>query len=147
MKNILLFSFILLNITVNSQGLGGLLKKATSLVSESGSGLSSQDIANGLKEALTIGAEKGCVNLSKSDGFFKNAVIKLDEYSSKVERAEKEMAENVVNFQKLVTYYGYGANDAKYKNPEEFFILMNDFVIEVDKSVPKTEPKKVFKGK
>jgi len=77
MKNILLFSFILLNITVNAQGLGGLLKKATSLVSESGSGLSSQDIANGLKEALTMGAEKGCVNLSKSDGFFKNAALKI----------------------------------------------------------------------
>jgi len=77
MKNILLLSFILLNFTVNAQGLGGLLKKASNLVNESGSGLSSQDIANGLKEALTIGAEKGCVNLSKSDGFFKNAALKI----------------------------------------------------------------------
>lgn len=77
MKNILLLSFILLNFTVNAQGLNGLLKKASNLVNESGSGLSSQDIANGLKEALTIGAEKGCVNLSKSDGFFKNAALKI----------------------------------------------------------------------
>lgn len=66
-----------MNFTVNAQGLGGLLKKASNLVNESGSGLSSQDIANGLKEALTIGAEKGCVNLSKSDGFFKNAALKI----------------------------------------------------------------------
>ena len=77
MKNILLLSFILLNFTVNAQGLNGLLKKASNLVNESSSGLSSQDIANGLKEALTIGAEKGCVNLSKSDGFFKNAALKI----------------------------------------------------------------------
>ena len=77
MKNILLLSFILLNFTLNAQGLGGLLKKSSNLVNESGSGLSSQDIANGLKEALTIGAEKGCVNLSKSDGFFKNAALKI----------------------------------------------------------------------
>lgn len=77
MKNILLLSFILLNINVNAQGLNGLLKKASNLVSESGSGLSSQDIANGLKEALTMGAEKGCVNLSKPDGFFKNAALKI----------------------------------------------------------------------
>jgi len=77
MKNILLLSFILMNFTVNAQGLNGLLKKASNLVNESGSGLSSQDIANGLKEALTIGAEKGCVNLSKSDGFFKNAALKI----------------------------------------------------------------------
>jgi hypothetical protein len=66
-----------MNFTVNAQGLNGLLKKASNLVNESGSGLSSQDIANGLKEALTIGAEKGCVNLSKSDGFFKNAALKI----------------------------------------------------------------------
>jgi len=77
MKNILLLSFILMNFTVNAQGLNGLLKKASNLVNESGSGLSSQDIANGLKEALTIGAEKGCLNLSKSDGFFKNAALKI----------------------------------------------------------------------
>ena len=66
-----------MNFTVNAQGLNGLLKKASNLVNESGSGLSSQDIANGLKEALTIGAEKGCLNLSKSDGFFKNAALKI----------------------------------------------------------------------
>jgi len=77
MKNILFLSFLLLSVSANAQGLQGLLKKATNIISESGSGLNSQDIANGLKEALTIGAEKGCVNLSKSDGFFKNAALKI----------------------------------------------------------------------
>jgi len=77
MKNTLLIALILMSMSLNAQGLQGLMKKATSLVSESGSGLSSQDIANGLKEALTIGAEKGCVNLAKPDGFFKNAALKI----------------------------------------------------------------------
>ncbi len=77
MKNILLLAFLLLSVSTNAQGLQGLLKKATNIMSEQGAGLSSQDIANGLKEALTIGAEKGCVNLSKSDGFFKNAALKI----------------------------------------------------------------------
>jgi hypothetical protein len=77
MKNTLLIALILMSMSLKAQGLQGLMKKATSLVSESGSGLSSQDIANGLKEALTIGAEKGCVNLAKPDGFFKNAALKI----------------------------------------------------------------------
>lgn len=77
MKNTLILCLFLFSINSNAQGLQGLLKKATNIVNESGTGLSSQDIANGLKEALTIGAEKGCVNLSKPDGFFKNAALKI----------------------------------------------------------------------
>jgi hypothetical protein len=68
---------LLLSTTSNAQILKGLLKKATTLVTENKQGLSQDDIANGLKEALTIGAEKGCVNLSKPDGFFKNAALKI----------------------------------------------------------------------
>jgi hypothetical protein len=68
---------LLLSTISNAQILKGLLKKATTLVTENKQGLSQDDIANGLKEALTIGAEKGCVNLSKPDGFFKNAALKI----------------------------------------------------------------------
>ncbi len=35
------------------------------------------EIANALKQALTIGAEKGAAELSKPDGFFKNAALKI----------------------------------------------------------------------
>ena len=35
------------------------------------------DIAAGLKEALTIGATKGAAALSATDGFFKNAALKI----------------------------------------------------------------------
>ena len=77
MKNILIICLLLLSTTSNAQILKGLLKKATTLVTENKQGLSQDDIANGLKEALTIGADKGCVNLSKPDGFFKNAALKI----------------------------------------------------------------------
>ena len=77
MKNILIICLLLLSTISNAQILKGLLKKATTLVTENKQGLSQDDIANGLKEALTIGAEKGCVNLSKPDGFFKNAALKI----------------------------------------------------------------------
>ena len=42
-----------------------------------GSGLSNSDIAGGLKEALTIGAKNAANRLSLTDGFFKNAAIKI----------------------------------------------------------------------
>ena len=37
-------------------------------------GLSSDEIANGLKEALKVGAEKGTAKLSTADGFLKDAL-------------------------------------------------------------------------
>lgn len=38
---------------------------------------SSNEIANALKQALTIGAEKGTAALAQPDGFFKNAALKI----------------------------------------------------------------------
>lgn len=45
--------------------------------SSQGSNLSNTDIAGGLKEALTIGAKNAANRLSLTDGFFKNAAIKI----------------------------------------------------------------------
>lgn len=45
--------------------------------SSQGSGLSNTDIASGLKEALSIGAKNASNKLSLTDGFFKNAAIKI----------------------------------------------------------------------
>lgn len=43
----------------------------------SATGLTSEEIANGLKEALTVGANNGTKKLSALDGFFKDAAIKI----------------------------------------------------------------------
>lgn len=40
-------------------------------------GLSTFEIVNGLKEALTIGTEKGTGQLSQLNGFFENAAVKI----------------------------------------------------------------------
>lgn len=53
------------------------LKKAAKSVTSGGSGLSSADIAEGLKEALTNGISKGSDLVSQVDGYFKNQEIKL----------------------------------------------------------------------
>jgi hypothetical protein len=60
--------------------LGGLFKKANSLISKStsnGSNLSSDEIVSGLKEALSLGAQKSTDKLSAADGFFKDAAVKI----------------------------------------------------------------------
>lgn len=77
MKKILLL-LLFLGFNAPAQSFQGILKKATEIASGAQkTGLSSDDIANGLKEALRVGAEKGCANLAKPDGFFKNAALKI----------------------------------------------------------------------
>ncbi|MEO5943967.1 MAG: DUF4197 domain-containing protein [Ferruginibacter sp.] len=74
----------------NGQGILGKLNKAINKDSGSsvlssigrnagslGKGLSSDEIINGLKEALSVGAENTSKNLGVADGFFKNAAIKI----------------------------------------------------------------------
>lgn len=43
----------------------------------SGSSLSNDDIVSGLKEALSLGAQKSADKLSAADGFFKDAAVKV----------------------------------------------------------------------
>ncbi len=80
---------------LQAQTLGGFIKKATSKDSSgksvidrtvsgitggnsnSGNGLSNDDIISGLKEALRVGTDSSAKKLSKLDGFFGDAAIKI----------------------------------------------------------------------
>lgn len=53
-------------------GISNVFKNATSA-----KGLSSEEIGNGLKEALSVGAKNASQQLSSVDGFFKDAAIKI----------------------------------------------------------------------
>ena len=78
MKHIIAISaFLLLSFSLSAQQ--GLFKKATSLLSKSSSGgnLSTDEIVSGLKEALSLGAQKSTDKLSATDGFFKDAAVKI----------------------------------------------------------------------
>jgi len=85
MKKIIISTFsLLLSISLfaqkdSSNNLNGLFKKASSVFSKnsSSSGLSSDEIVSGLKEALSLGAQKSGDKLSKPDGFFKDAAVKI----------------------------------------------------------------------
>ncbi len=64
----------------SSNKLGGFFKKANSIISKSsstGGNLSSDEIVAGLKEALSLGAQKSADKLSATDGFFKDAAVKI----------------------------------------------------------------------
>jgi hypothetical protein len=64
----------------SSNKLGGLFKKTSSILSKNSSsanGLSTEEIISGLKEALSLGAEKSTAKLSAPDGFFKDAAVKV----------------------------------------------------------------------
>ncbi len=79
MKHIIAFSaLLLLSFSLSAQQ--GLFKKATSLLSKSsssGGNLSTDEIVSGLKEALSLGAQKSTDKLSVTDGFFKDAAVKI----------------------------------------------------------------------
>ena len=77
---IIFFSFSVSAQNDSSNKLGGLFNKATSILSKtsgSSSNLSSDEIITGLKEALSLGAEKSTAKLSAPDGFFKDAAVKI----------------------------------------------------------------------
>ena len=96
---------------LSAQGLGGLLKKATGdstvnkntlgnlankLQGKSGTGLSQDDIAAGLKQALNNGVQKGTAKLAAVDGFYSNAAVKvlMPPEAQKVEQKLRDLGMN-----------------------------------------------------
>lgn len=85
MKYIAVSFLFFLSVSVSAQKdssnkLGGLFKKASSILSKSSSSsgnLSTDEIVSGLKEALSLGAQKSTDKLSATDGFFKDAAVKI----------------------------------------------------------------------
>jgi hypothetical protein len=77
-------SFCLIDL-VNAQS--GLLGSAKSAL---GGGLSSDDIVNGLKQALSQGTKKSTDKLSAQDGFFKDAAVKIL-FPPEAEKVEKTL--------------------------------------------------------
>jgi len=77
MKNsFILFAFLFIAaIKVQAQSPLDLLKKVTS--GKGKDSLSTGDVVSGLKEALNTGISKGTDKLSATDGFFKDAVLKI----------------------------------------------------------------------
>ena len=100
MKQALFFfsTILLLSSGLEAQGLKGLIKKDSSAKASVGKiiggnkkqGLSSEEVAAGLKEALNVGAKNATKQLSNVDGFFKDAAIKIL-MPEEAKKAEKKL--------------------------------------------------------
>ncbi|MES2730484.1 MAG: DUF4197 domain-containing protein [Bacteroidota bacterium] len=92
MKNarLLILACLLTLTTSASFAQMNLLKKAKDAASGKGTGLSSEDIANGLKEALSQGASKGSDQASKLDGYLGNPQIKIP-FPPEVQNVEQKL--------------------------------------------------------
>ena len=80
MRKIIILSVVLMLIgtTATAQVFKKLKKAVESSVTETNkTGLTEEEVARGLKEALSIGIEKGVNRLSKDDGYFKDPEIKI----------------------------------------------------------------------
>jgi len=76
-KYIIILALLFLAMNSNAQLWKNLKKAAKDVIEDNNSELTEEEVAKALKEALTIGIEKGVDQLSKVDGYFKNPEIKI----------------------------------------------------------------------
>ncbi len=101
----------------NAQGFNDVVKDAKGAAGNfKGGGLSSSDVASGLKEALQVGAKKATSQVSAVDGFFGNALIKvlMPPEAKKVENTLRQMGMGE-QVDKLILSMNRGAEDASSK--------------------------------
>ena len=97
--------------------------------------LKQAELNKGLLDKMTLN-DKFCDKAGETLNGIISRLIKLDE----------DFKSNAEFAQKTVEFFGYPKSDAKYKKPDEFLQLINDFLGDLDKSIPVTEAKKAFKG-
>jgi hypothetical protein len=81
------------SLTTQSQDINSLIKKGKESFGSTGSQSETDQIVLGLKQALSLGAEKGAAVLSAEDGFFKNELLKimLPPEAQKIEKTLRNM--------------------------------------------------------
>ena len=84
--------------TVEAQKIGDLIRKSTTFAEQYKPGLSTEEIANGLKEALQKGAQTGTQKLSTPDGFLQNAALKIITTYNSVPLIGKKMNPDLVAY-------------------------------------------------
>jgi len=91
--------------TVEAQKIGDLIRKSTTFAEQYKPGLSTDDIAGGLKEALLKGAQTGTQKLSSPGGFLENAALKIimPQEVQKIESTLRKLGFNKVVDDMIVT--------------------------------------------
>ena len=81
------------------------------------------------------------------DIFYEKAQTFLNKCLDQTSKLDLDLNLQISKFQELALFLGYQEKDEKYKNPEKLFELFVEFINDVDRSIPKDEPKKVFNRK
>jgi hypothetical protein len=95
-KKIILISILTCSFTItNAQFLNKIKKNIPTNLTPTSTGLTEEEVGKGLKEALNKGVEKGVAQLSKPDGYFKDAEIKIPmpEKAKNVEEKLRKMGQ------------------------------------------------------
>jgi hypothetical protein len=132
---VLLLSFALLSGVATAQISLDKLKKAVK-----GESLSTEEVAAGLKEALTNGASKGSDLVSQVDGYFKNAEIKIP-FPPEVQKVETKLRQMGMGDQvdKFVLALNRGAEDAAKEAKPIFVTAIKQMTIQDAWSILKGE--------
>ena len=120
--------------------LGKMLDKAKKAIS-GGKPLSAEEVAQGLKEALTNGISKGSDLTSKMDGYFKNPEIKIP-FPPDVKKVETRLRQMGLGSEvdKFVLSLNRGAEDAAKEAKPIFVAAIKQMTIDDAFSILKGEP-------
>lgn len=106
---------------------------------------------NGLINKTKKELKEGVNNLNKLsmnlDTFYDKSNKFFNLAQDQISKIESDLKDNVTKVQQIILFYGYSITEEKYKNPEKFFELISEFANDIDKAMPKDEPKKVFNRK
>ena len=132
-------AFSMLSITSNAQIWDKVKKNAPKSLTPKSGGLSQEEIGKGLKEALNKGVEKGVNQLSKPDGYFKDAEIKIPmpEQAQNVEDKLRKMGQGE-KVDEAILSMNRAAEDAA--------ILAKKLFVEAIKNMTITDAMAILKG-
>jgi hypothetical protein len=121
------FLLIILSVTAQAQINLKKIKKAIGVESSS---LSKDEVAAGLKEALTKGISKGSEQVSKVDGYFKNPEIKIP-FPDDVKHVEKKLRQVGMGAQvdKFILSLNRAAEDAAKESKPVFVAAIKGMTI------------------
>lgn len=116
------------------------VKKAVSSVTSSSSSLSTEEVAEGLKEALTKGVSEGSDLVSAVDGYYKNAEIKIP-FPPEVSQVETKLRQMGLGSEvdKFVLALNRGAEDAAKEAKPIFVSAIKQMTIQDAWSILKGE--------
>ncbi len=140
LHTVLILVLILSSSEVAFPQLGKLLDKAKKAVSGSAP-LTAEEVASGLKEALTNGVSKGSDLTSKVDGYFKNPEIKIP-FPPDVKKVETRLRQMGLGGEvdKFVLSLNRGAEDAAKEAKPIFVAAIKQMTIDDAFYILKGEP-------